>query len=127
MTEPDNTTAAAGGSPLERGVRPPTECSPDGREIWDWADRLSDRVAAVDKLLRLQKQAHTARTTCGSCKAWMTHGCPREVHDNRKGRSQGPSSMSVKCDSFAMTASDAASVAQAEAEIAALQQRLQAA
>ena len=123
----NSTELPAVAGPVERGVRAPAECSPDGREIWDWADRLSDRVTAVDKLLRLQKQAHTARTTCGSCKAWMTRGCPREVHDNRKGRSQGPSSMSVKCDSFAMTASEAASVAQAETEIAALQQRLQAA
>ena len=113
--------------PVERGVRPPAECSPDGREIWDWAGRLGARVAAVDELARLQRQAHTARTTCGSCQTWMTRRCPREVHDNRKGRSQGPSSMSVKCDSFAMTTSAAASVTRAESEIAALQQRLQAA
>ena len=99
----------------------------DGREIWAWADKLSDRVAAVDKLMRLQRQVHTARTTCGSCTAWMTRDCPLEVHDNLKGGSQGPSGESVKCDRFVMSASDARDVAQAEKQMAALQQRLQAA
>lgn len=105
----------------------PMEISPDGREVWDWADRLSARAHAVDELKRLRSQAYNARNTCGSCSAWMTSACPREVHDNRRGRSQGPSSMAIKCDRFSISSSSAKSAELAEAKIIELQRRLQAA
>ena len=113
--------------PVERRVRPPAECSPDWREVWDWAARFSDRTAALDELRRLRQQAHNARTTCGSCTQWMTDACPREQHDNRAGRKQGPSSMAIKCERFSMSAADAKSLEACEAKIAGVLQRLQAA
>ena len=104
----------------------PVEISPDGREIWDWAGKMSDRLHAMDELARLRIQAHNTRNTCGSCSAWMTSACPREVHDNRRGRSQGPSSMATKCDRFKISSADAKSAELADAKILALQQRMQA-
>lgn len=112
---------------VERSVRPPAEMSADGREVWDWAARFSDRAHTLDELARLGKQVHNAKNTCGSCTAWMTDACPRERRDSRTGRKQGPSSMAIKCDRFSMAATDAASVAKAEEKIAALRLRLQAA
>lgn len=122
MTAPAPITAHT--AELIREMRAPTEVSPDGREIWDWADRLSDRVQIVDEIKRLRLQLHNARTTCGSCDMWMTKACPREVHDNRKGRSQGPSSMAIKCDRFSISRSSATSAIAAEEKIAELQRRL---
>ena len=37
-----NTPAVLG--PVQSSVRLPAEISPDGREVWDWAARFSDRV-----------------------------------------------------------------------------------
>ena len=127
MTTEDAQKVPAHLGPVERVVRLPAEISPDGREVWDWAARFSDRAHTLDEIARLGKQAHNARNTCGSCTAWMTDACPRERHDNRTGRKQGPSSMAIKCDRFSMSASDAAGAAQAEEKIAALRLRLQAA
>lgn len=101
-----------------------SEISADGREVFDWAARFSDRVHTLDELKRLRTQVHNARSTCGSCAAWMTDACPREQHDNRTGRKQGPSSMAVKCDRFSMSAGSASSVVKAEEKIATLQLRL---
>ncbi len=109
---------------VERPVMPPTEISPDGHEVWDWAARLSDRVQAVDEIKRLRVQVNNALTTCGSCTMWMTKACPREVHCNKRGTSQGPSSMAIKCDRFSISNSSAKSAELGEAKIAQLQQRL---
>lgn len=79
----------------------PAEISPDGREIWDWASKLSDLAQRRDDVRRLAAQIRNAETTCGSCSLWMTRSCPGERHNN-KGRSVGPSSMSPKCGQFNM-------------------------
>lgn len=123
--DPDHRPAVGG--PVERMVRQPAEISPDGREVWDFAERLSGRVHTLDEIARLEKQVHNARNTCGSCTAWMTNGCPRENRDKRTGRKQGPSAMAIKCDRFSISASYAASAAKAEEKIAAMRRLLQAA
>jgi hypothetical protein len=97
------------------------------RDVWAWADRLSERVHLIDELRRTRQQLHNTLNTCGSCSSWMTRGCPREVHDNRTGRSSGPSSGALKCVSFVISPLNERSVAPTEARIAELQQRLQAA
>lgn len=115
--------------PLERIVSLPalpTEISGDGREVWDWAAKLSDRAHTVDQIKRLDEQARNARNTCGSCAQWMTRACPREKHSNQTGRSAGPSCKAAKCASFNITASAEKSAASAEAQAAELRTKLQA-
>lgn len=112
---------------VDRHVRPPAEVSPDGREVWAWADRLSERVHLNDELRRAKEQLHNTLNTCGSCANWMTRDCPREKHDNRTGRSAGPSCAAIKCSAFVMSPLNAKTAALAEAKIAELRQRLQAA
>ena len=80
----------------------PAEISPDGREIWDWASKLSDLAQRRDEAAKLAVQIRNMETTCGCCSRWMTRDCPRERHDNKKGRSVGPSSMHAKCGQFDM-------------------------
>lgn len=92
----------------------PTEISSDGKEIWDWASRLSDQVAKAHKTRTLIAQIVELKTTCGSCNLWMTRSCPREVHDNRKGRSSGPSCRAIKCEKFVMSSLNARTLVQAE-------------
>jgi hypothetical protein len=121
----NSTKQPAVGAPVEATVRLPAEISPDGRELWDWAARFSDRAQTLYEITKLGKQVHNTRNTCGSCTAWMTDACPREKRDNRTGRKQGPSSMAIKCERFSMSARDEAGAAQAEEKIAALRLRLQ--
>ncbi len=127
MTTEDAQIAPAPLGPVERLVRPPAEISPDGREIWAWADRLSERVHLTDELRHAKLQLHNTMNTCGSCASWMARGCPRERHDNRTGRSSGPSGATIKCSDFVMSPLNAKTAAMAEAKIAELRQRLKAA
>lgn len=94
---------------------------------WSWADRLSERAHLADELRRAKEQLHSTLNTCGSCHSWMTRGCPRERHDNLTGRSAGASSGAIKCSAFVMSPLSAKTAALAEAAIAELRQRLQAA
>lgn len=94
----------------------------EAQDVWDWADRLSDRVHRAEELQRLRAQVRNAQTTCGSCVFWMTDSCPRETHDNRTGRKHGPSMGAIKCDRFRMSGSDAADVERAQKRIAELAQ-----
>jgi hypothetical protein len=101
--------------------------SAGGREVWDWAARFSDRVHLADELQRAKLQLHNTLNTCGSCSSWMTRGCPRERHDNLTGLSSGPSCAAIKCSEFVMSQLNAKIAEMAEAKIAELRQRLQAA
>lgn len=101
--------------------------STDEHDVWGWAERLSERVHLTDELRRARQQRHNTLNTCGSCAKWMTRGCPREQHDNRSGRSHGPSCGALKCGEFVMSASNAKSAALGEEKIAELEKRLQAA
>ena len=123
----NETTQPAVAGPVEPSVRPPVEISSDGREVWAWANRLSERVHLTDELRRASEQLHNTLNTCGSCASWMTRGCQRERHDNRTGRSAGPSCGAIKCSEFVMSQLNAKTAALAEAKIAEIRQRLQAA
>jgi hypothetical protein len=72
------------------------------KEVFGWADKLSDRIHAAARRREISAAIHEAKTTCGSCDKWMIPACPREVHSNRTGRSSGPSCKSIKCDHFVM-------------------------
>lgn len=102
----------------------PIEISNDGREVWDWAHKLSERVQLIDKLKRLRGQAHTVRNTCGSCTAWMTRDCPKEVHDNRSGRYNGPSSGATKCSRFSMSNTYSKMIERIDSEILSVELQL---
>lgn len=100
----------------------PREISSDGREIWDWASKLSAEVQRRDDIRKLSIQIRNAETQCGSCETWMTRSCPREVHSNKTGRSTGPSSQSIKCDKFRMTGYSARELESAKEKLIALSQ-----
>ena len=99
----------------------PTNVSPDGREIWDWAAKLSAEVHRRDETRRLAIQIRNSETLCGNCADWMTRACPRESHSNTTGRSTGPSSLSLKCQQFRMTGYRARELEAAKQKLAALQ------
>lgn len=98
----------------------PSEISPDGREIWDWAARLSAQAHRADEIRRLSTQIRNAETQCGGCAYWMTRQCPREQHSNKTGRSTGPSSQSLKCVEFVMTAYQAKELEAAKSKLSKL-------
>ena len=98
----------------------PTEISPDGREVWDWAARLSAQAQKADEVKRLTKQIQNAETQCGSCAHWMTRQCSREQHNNKTGRNTGPSSQSLKCEKFAMPPRQAKELEAAKAKLSKL-------
>ena len=104
---------------LER-AQLPAEISPDGREIWDWAAKLSDIAQRRDDAHKLAIRIRNMETTCGSCSRWMTRSCPGERHDNKKGRSVGPSSMSPKCGQFDMDSLTRRELGPAQEKLAAL-------
>jgi hypothetical protein len=84
----------------------PKEISSDGREVFDWADRMSDHVQKLQRRRDVWGAILEGTTTCGSCVKWMTDACPREVQDNRRGHKVGPSCKAVKCNEFAMSSYD---------------------
>jgi hypothetical protein len=94
----------------------PTEISPDGREIWDWAGTFSEAVHRAAKASELR--ADIARVGCGGCVRWMTRQCPRERQDNRIGRSVGPSMNATTCAQYVEKPSTAELRNQRRAELA---------
>ena len=98
----------------------PTEISPDGREAWDWAARLSAQARRTDEVKRLTHQIKNAETQCGSCTHWITRQCPREQYNNKTGRNTGPSSQSLKCEKFAMPPWQAKELEAAKAKLSKL-------
>lgn len=99
----------------------PTEISGDGREVFEWASKFSDHVHLLDEIRRTRTQISNCETQCGSCSKWMTPSCPREVHSNKTGRWAGPSSLTIKCDQFAMSAGTAKMNESAKAKLAELE------
>lgn len=98
----------------------PAEISPNGREIWDWASKLSDLAQRMDEARRLAIRIRNMETTCGCCSRWMTRACPGERHDNKNGRSVGPSSTSPKCGQFDMDSLTRKELGPAKEKLAAL-------
>ena len=99
----------------------PEHVSNDGKEIWDWAAKMGDFAHQQQKKRELRQQIAEIENTCGSCRLWMTSSCPRETHNNKTGRSQGPSMRAQKCGEFSMTKSDADLLEKGKAELASLE------
>lgn len=106
---------------MSEDLRLPQEISSDGREIWDWAARLSQATARAHRCRELSKAIREAENECGSCTKWMTDACPRERHDNKLGRKVGPSCKSLKCNEFVMKRWDADRIAGLKTELAQLE------
>lgn len=104
--------------------RPPEKMSSDGREVWDWADRLSAHTQLLHDRRVLSQQIHNTKTQCGSCSKWMTDACPRESQDNIRGHKIGPSCQAVKCDQFTMSPHDVKQLASAEERLAVMNAKL---
>lgn len=80
----------------------PAHISSDGREVWDWAGKLSEHVHRLDDMRRIGAEIRTTGTTCGDCDLWMKSSqCPKERNVN--GRNQGPSCNTAKCVKFVET------------------------
>lgn len=101
-------------------LMPPKEISGDGKEVWEWADRLSDHTQKLHRMREIRKAIHEANNTCGSCNMWMTSACPREKSTMR-GYNVGPSCKSTKCSQFQMKSWDANRVEELKAELSALE------
>lgn len=85
----------------------PQAISNDGREVFDWANRMGDHIAKEHRRREVWAAIVSSTTTCGSCSKWMTNACPREVQDNRRGHKVGPSCQATKCSEFSMSSYDA--------------------
>lgn len=82
--------------------RPPQEISGDGREIWDWAAKLSEHTYRMDRMRKLSADIRVIGTRCGDCDNWMKSSqCPQERNEN--GRQRGPSMNGLKCIQFVET------------------------
>lgn len=80
----------------------PTEISPDGREIWDWAHRLSAEAHRAQRIREVQEKLRRVGRRCGDCDNWMKSSqCPREV--NVRGMNRGPSCEAPICGKFVET------------------------
>ena len=80
----------------------PTHISPNGEEIWDWVVDLANYTSLLDECRTLNKEIRNARNKCGSCRFWMTNGCPKEKR-SKTGRPTGPSCQEFKCGTFSIT------------------------
>jgi hypothetical protein len=99
---------------------PPQEISSDGREVWAWAERLSEHTQRLHRRREVNAAILEGETTCGSCSKWMTDACPREVQDNIRGMKRGPSCKSLKCGEFVMKRWDADRLEALKAELSQL-------
>jgi hypothetical protein len=77
----------------------PQDISSDGREVWDWADKMAQVVAKNQKIRDLRAKLAKNAKECGDCDKWMkSRFCPREKNVN--GRNVGPSMSSPICNEF---------------------------
>jgi hypothetical protein len=82
----------------------PRDISPDGREIWDWAAKLSAYTQSVHEIRRLANDIARIGKRCGDCDKWMkSRECPAERNIN--GLSRGPSCEGFICSQFIEAAS----------------------
>jgi len=97
----------------------PTQVSPDGREIWDWAAKLSEHTQRLAKVQQLKAEI-AKPLRCGDCYWWMkSRDCPRERNVN--GRNRGPSMNDWPCGKMQETADSIERREKHKAELAALQ------
>lgn len=103
---------AAAMPPLPRNV------SPDGREIWDWAAKLSEATQRAQKIRELRADILRRPRECGSCQKWMTRSCPKE--HNAGGRTRGPSMKAPICGQHILKDHDAKRLDELRAQLAEL-------
>lgn len=73
--------------------------------IFDGAAAFGARIERRIEVQKMQEQLGRLRTTCGSCKFWMSSSeCPAER--NVRGKVQGPSCNSGACSKFQIKAWD---------------------
>ena len=97
----------------------PADMSTDGREVWDWADRMSRFTQ--DNARRSRILRDVAKRTCGDCSRWMTRACVRERSGGLTGRSPGPSSEAHPCSAYAEKGSTTTRRESLRAELAILE------
>lgn len=78
----------------------PQQVSNDGREIWDWAAKLSRISALQQKASELRKSLRESNKVCGGCTKWMTDACPKEKLQ-RNGYKRGPHMKEPGCMQYA--------------------------
>lgn len=101
----------------------PSHTSNDGREIWDWAHRLSEHTHRLHKMRELRADISKIGSRCGDCNKWMkSRECPREKNVN--GRNRGPSCNDFKCSQFVEEHHATKRRAELEADLAAVEQQL---
>jgi hypothetical protein len=103
----------------------PTNISSDGRELWDWIAQVSEWQGLIDERDRLTLRINHSENVCGSCTKWMTKHCPREVHNNKIGRSQGPSMNAQKCNEFTISVTSANLVREWKMRVAEINKQVQ--
>lgn len=99
----------------------PRNISSDGREIWDWAAKLSAHTQRAHKMAELRRDIARVGTACGGCDHWMKSSlCPRETRNNA-GRRVGPSMNGPKCSKFQENPWDTQRREELKAKLAALE------
>jgi hypothetical protein len=81
----------------------PSEVSPDGREIWDWAGKMSEHIQRLARIKELREAIRKCGKECGDCDKWMKSSeCPRERPGTgkRSGYSVGPSCGAPVCAEY---------------------------
>lgn len=117
---PDHSDLIAKLKTAKEAPKLPAEMSPDGREVWDWADRFSRHVHRANEIARLRREIGETGTECGDCDKWMkSRECPRERNVN--GQTRGPSWGAPICGQFVEAASAAKRRNRLQAELTALQ------
>lgn len=97
----------------------PSQMSPDGREVWAWADAFSRHTHRMNRLRELRSDHFLCGRECGDCDKWMkSRECPREHNVN--GQSRGPSCKGAICSQFVWSRSAERRRDRLAAEIAAL-------
>lgn len=100
----------------------PQQISNDGREVWDWAAKVSDTIHRRARISELRQNIAELGSRCGSCRLWMTDECPREQL-LPTGRKSGPSMMDAKCQRFAITSNGVSRVETLTAELKQLESK----
>ena len=81
----------------------PSEVSPDGREIWDWAVKIGEHAHRLARINELREAIRRCGAECGDCDKWMISSeCPRERPGTgkRSGYSTGPTMSDRICGEY---------------------------
>jgi hypothetical protein len=103
--ENETKTDGCGSLPLATGSAPslPSEVSSDGRELWDWAGKMSEHMQRLARINELRGAIRKCGAECGDCEKWMKSSeCPRERPGTgkRAGYSVGPSMSDRICEAY---------------------------